>query len=106
MVRPWQADPGISTPIGQPPHPSYPSGHTCSSGAAAGVLASLFPARAAELEQLAVEACDSRVYAGIHYRFDAEAGMAIGRQAATRTLERADALVGQEIARVFGTANE
>jgi membrane-associated phospholipid phosphatase len=106
VVRPYQADPEISTPIGQPPHPSYPSGHACSSGAAAGVLASLFPARAAELEHLAVEACDSRVYAGIHYRFDAEAGMKIGEEAAARTLERADALVRSEIARAFSTANE
>lgn len=106
VVRPWQADPGISTPIGQPPHPSYPSGHACSSGAAAGVLASLFPVRAAELEHLAVEACDSRVYAGIHYRFDAEAGMKIGNEAATRTLDRADELVRSEVVRAFGTANE
>jgi membrane-associated phospholipid phosphatase len=93
LLRPYQADPGISTPIGQPPHPSYPSGHACSSGAAASVLGALFPARAAELEELAVEACDSRVYAGIHYRFDAEAGMAIGTKAAARALERADTLV-------------
>ena len=74
LVRPWQADAGITTPIGQPPHPSYPSGHACGSGAAAGVLGALVPAHAAELERMAIEACDSRVYAGIHYRFDAVAG--------------------------------
>lgn len=106
LVRPYQADLSISTPIGQPPHPSYPSGHACSSGAAAGVLASLFPSRAAELEHLAVEACDSRVYAGIHYRFDAEAGMEIGSKAATRALARADAVVGSVIARTLGGAHE
>jgi membrane-associated phospholipid phosphatase len=106
VMRPYQADTGISTPIGQPAHPSYPSGHACSSGAAAGVLASIFPAHASELEHLAVEACDSRVYAGIHYRFDAEVGMEIGSETATRTLERGDALVGSEIARAFGNANE
>ena len=33
VIRPYQADPVITTPIGQPPHPSYPSGHACRSGA-------------------------------------------------------------------------
>jgi hypothetical protein len=99
LVRPYQADPAISTPIGQPPHPSYPSGHACSSGAAAGVLAELFPSKGAELERMAVEACDSRVYAGIHYRFDAEAGMAIGTSAAQRALDGADELVRSEVGR-------
>jgi len=102
VVRPYQADSGISTPIGRPPHPSYPSGHACSSGAGAAVLASLFPTTAAELERMAVEACDSRVYAGIHYRFDAEAGMTIGREAAARALERGDALIRSQIVRAFG----
>lgn len=106
VIRPYQADPAISTPIGQPPHPSYPSGHACSSSAAARVLAALFPARAAEFERLAIEACDSRVYAGIHYRFDAEAGMQIGEKAATRALDRGDALVRSEIAAAFGSTNE
>ena len=55
LVRPWQADPAISTPIGQPPHPSYPSGHACMSGAAARVLASVFPQQAVELERMAIE---------------------------------------------------
>jgi hypothetical protein len=99
VVRPYQADPTISTPIGQPPHPSYPSGHACFSGAAAEVLASVFPRLSAELERMAVEACDSRVYAGIHYRFDAEAGMAIGMRAAQRALDRADQLDLSDVAR-------
>ena len=105
VVRPWQADAGITTPIGQPPHPSYPSGHACGSGAAAGVLSALLPAQASEFERMAIEACDSRVYAGIHYRFDAVAGMAIGKTAAARAVERADALVRREIDRAFGTVS-
>ena len=95
VIRPYQADAGISTPIGQPPHPSYPSGHACSSSAAAEVLAALFPARASELKAMATEACDSRVYAGIHYRFDAKAGSEIGEKTGTRALERGDAFVGE-----------
>ena len=73
------------------------------SGAAAHILASAFPGKAAELERMAVEACDSRVYAGLHYRFDAEAGMEIGVRAAERSLERVDQLVRSDVARRVGT---
>lgn len=106
VMRPWQADPAITTPIGQPPHPSYPSGHACFSGAGARVLGVLFPSEAESLQQMAVEACDSRVYAGIHYRFDAEAGMALGTRAGDRALERGDALVQAQIARAYAGASE
>jgi hypothetical protein len=106
VLRPWQADSRITTPIGQPPHPSYPSGHACFSGAGAKVLAALFPSEAEDLERMAVEACDSRVYAGIHYRFDAEAGMTIGIRAAERALERGDQLLQSEIERAYAGALE
>jgi hypothetical protein len=106
VIRPWQADAGVTTPIGQPPHPSYPSGHACFSGAGAKVLSALFPSEAEDLERMAVEACDSRVYAGIHYRFDAEAGMTIGIRAAGRALERGDQLLQEEIARAYAGAIE
>ena len=106
VIRPWQADSRVTTPIGQPPHPSYPSGHACFSGAGARVLAALFPAEADDLEHMAVEACDSRVYAGIHYRFDAEAGMTIGTRAADRALERGDQFLQSEIARAYAGAIE
>jgi hypothetical protein len=106
VIRPWQADPTITTPIGQPPHPSYPSGHACTSSAGAAVLAALFPSEGAELHRMAVEACDSRVYGGIHYRFDAEAGMEIGNSAAQRALERGDELVRSQIERAFVRMND
>ena len=106
VLRPWQADPAVTTPIGQPPHPSYPSGHACFSGAGARVLGALFPSEAENLERMAIEACDSRVYAGIHYRFDAEAGMTIGIRAAERALERGDQLLQAEIARAYAGAIE
>lgn len=106
LIRPYQADPAITTPIGQPPHPSYPSGHACSSGAGARVLALVFPSEGNDLERMSVEACDSRVYAGIHYRFDAEAGMTIGTRAGERALERGDQLIRAEIGRALARANE
>ena len=88
LIRPYRADPAITTPIGRPNHPSYPSSHACSSSAAASVLASFFPADAAQLAQMADEAGESRLYAGIHYRFDKDAGLRIGRSVAALALRR------------------
>lgn len=88
-IRPPQADPLITTPLGMPNHPSYPSAHSCVSGAASGVLMVYFPREAAELDAMATEAGVSRIYAGIHYRFDSETGIRLGRKAA-RSAIRAD----------------
>ena len=45
--RPSQLDPGIKTVIGLPNFPSYTSGHSTFSAAAAEVLSYLFPSGAA-----------------------------------------------------------
>lgn len=91
VIRPFNADPAISTPIGRPNHPSYTSGHASFSGAAAEFLGVVFPGARADLQAQATEAALSRVYGGIHYRFDGEAGLtagrAIGQVAARRFLE-------------------
>ncbi len=83
-IRPWQADPGINVlaSVGRPNHPSYPSGHSCISSAGAAVLAAIFPADATRLNAMVVEAGLSRMYGGIHYRFDCDAGQLLGRQVA------------------------
>jgi len=86
FIRPPQADPGITTPVGLPPHPSYPSAHSCVSGSMSGVLMAFFPKEAVSLDQMSQEASLSRLYAGIHYRFDMEAGIALGRQVARLAL--------------------
>lgn len=79
MLRPSQADPSITLTFGLPNHPSYPSGHSCASSAAATVLTNLFPDRASELSTWVTEAGLSRMYAGIHYRFDVDAGRELGK---------------------------
>lgn len=71
----WTTVPGIPTP----PFPSYPSGHSSTSGAASQVLAFLLPARAAEFAAMATEAKNSRLYGGIHFSFDNDAGLDLGR---------------------------
>ena len=85
-IRPQQADAGIVTAFPTPPHPSYPSAHSCSSGAIAGVLAATFPSEARRLAAVAEESGLSRLYAGIHFRFDMEAGLALGQAVAAKAL--------------------
>jgi hypothetical protein len=86
FIRPPQADPGITLPVGLPPHPSYPSAHSCVSGSASGVLRAEFPSERERVDAAALEASLSRLYAGIHYRFDMEAGLALGRAVAAKAM--------------------
>jgi hypothetical protein len=85
-LRPVHADPGIVTVFPTPPHPSYPSAHSCVSGALTGVLAEVFPSERERVEALAEEASLSRLYAGIHYRFDMVAGLRLGRDVAAKAM--------------------
>jgi membrane-associated phospholipid phosphatase len=79
LLRPSQADAGIVLPIGLPNFPSYPSNHAAISAAMARVLGDRFPSEARRLDDLADQAALSRIYGGIHYRFDGEAGLSLGR---------------------------
>jgi membrane-associated phospholipid phosphatase len=91
-LRPTQADGLITLTFGLPNHPSYPSGHSCVSAAAATVLKEVFPERATELETSVEEAGLSRMYAGIHYRFDITAGRDLGQAVARWAISHADRL--------------
>ena len=84
FIRPWQADPLITVvaAVGKPNHPSYPSGHSCLSSSAAAVLSTFFPEKRDDLAAKVTQAGLSRMYGGIHYRFDIEAGQALGRSVA------------------------
>ncbi|MFN2568946.1 MAG: phosphatase PAP2 family protein [Candidatus Dormibacteria bacterium] len=68
--------PFLATPV----FPSYVSGHSTYSAAAAEVLSLLFPQHADRFAAMAREAAVSRLYAGIHYRSDNEAGLVLGRK--------------------------
>lgn len=94
-----QADTSWLPLLETPNHPEYPSGHSTTGGGGARLLENLFGSDAvsfavssdtllgvvrgftkfSEAEQ---ENADSRVYAGIHYRFSNEAGIALGHQVA------------------------
>ena len=88
-VRPTQLDPELKSVFPPPNHPSYPAAHGCFSTAAATVLAAVFPSDRDRLLALGKEAAEARIWAGIHYRFDIDAGQEIGRRVGERTLERA-----------------
>jgi membrane-associated phospholipid phosphatase len=89
------ADPAWTPFLATPAHPSYNSGHSGVSAASAAVLAAFFGTDAipfsfssdslpgvtrsyASFSAAVQEVSDSRVYAGIHWRFDVQAGQAMG----------------------------
>lgn len=93
------ADPAFSPFIGTPTFPGYPSAHAAGSNAARYVLEQIFGGRRyailltnpalpsitlqyTKLGQITDDIDDARVYGGIHFRFDQEAGAELGRRVA------------------------
>src|SRR5258705_3260140 len=64
--RPSQLDPAIKTQIGLPNFPSYTSGHSTFSAAAAAILSDLFPSGATSFAAMRDEAGVSRLYGRTH----------------------------------------
>lgn len=87
--RPNQMSSKIKTSVGLPNFPSYTSGHSTFSGAAAELLAHIFPGSKSEVDAMAAEASVSRIYGLIHYRFDCEAGLASGHKIGGFAVQRA-----------------
>jgi hypothetical protein len=98
-------DPDWRPYIQTPPFPSYTSGHSTISAAAAEVMTEFFgdslsftdtsllafgieSRRIASFRQAAQEASISRLYGGIHYRFDLDAGNAAGREIGALVVRR------------------
>ena len=97
------ADPSFTPLFSTPAHPDYPSGHSCVSGAAVGILASEFGLRthfqmqtdllvgvirsfhsfADALEEMK----DARINAGIHFRTATEDGTTLGAAVAEYVLD-------------------
>jgi hypothetical protein len=89
-MRPYQADPTIQPLFPTlPAHPSYPSGESSDGGAVAGVLGYLFPRDADSLNARAVQSAESRLWAGVHFQSDIDAGLALGGAVASAVIERA-----------------
>lgn len=109
VVRPEtvinKTDPLWRPYIQTPPFPSYPSGHSVISNAAAEVMTSIygdnlsftdtslleFGIKSRQIESFrkaALEASISRVYGGIHYRFDVEKGNELGQMIGKQVVQR------------------
>jgi hypothetical protein len=96
-------DPSWTALVPTPPHPEYPAGHGCLSGAVTSTLKRYFetdaftftidsnfagvttPVRTYDRFSAALdEVVDARVYGGMHYRSSVETGARIGKKAARR----------------------
>ena len=89
--RPSAANADFETAIATPASPSYPAEHAVAAGAAAEVLAYLFPERAQFFRDQAAEAGWSRLLAGVNYPSDVEAGLALGKKVAALAIEHGKA---------------
>jgi hypothetical protein len=87
VPRPTQIDAGIRLAVGLPNHPSYPSNHACVSGAMGLVLDRYFPDQGGRYFAMGRQAGESRIYAGIHYRFDVDDGYAIARKLSDKAIQ-------------------
>lgn len=91
-ARPFHLDPTLTTVFPTPNYPSYPSGHSCVSTAISEIIAHEFPYYADTIRARAADARESRVAAGIHFRFEIEDGKEIGLAVAQKVLEHAEGM--------------
>lgn len=63
---------------GTPRHPAYPSGHSTYSAAASTILKYFFPYEEEHLDRLSDNIGIARLWAGVHWRTDHDAGVKIG----------------------------
>jgi membrane-associated phospholipid phosphatase len=87
-LRPSQADPTITPVVPLPNFPSYPAGAPGIGGVLGDILAYVFPQDARWLRYMEEEVAVSRVYGGVHFRSDSEAGLALGRSVAALAIQR------------------
>jgi hypothetical protein len=87
--RPSQMDESIKTLTGLPNFPSYVSGHSVFSGAAATILGHILPGRASAYMAMAQDAANSRLIGGIHYSVDCTVGLTVGQNVGNYAVQRA-----------------
>ena len=87
--RPHDMDPSIKTPVDAPTTYAYPCEYTVTAAAAATVLAYFFPEKGDSILQLAHQASQSRINAGLQFQSDVEAGWKLGEAVARQVIEKA-----------------
>jgi membrane-associated phospholipid phosphatase len=88
-IRPSQLDPDFQTLFPTPNHPTYPAAHACVTTATADVMSYLFPSHATVFQAIAQDAGESRIWAGIHFRSDVDAGNTLGHDVGQKVIDHA-----------------
>ncbi len=88
VKRPFMMDASIKPVLPTPNSPSYPGGHSALSFAGATVLSHYFPENKTVWSAKAEEAGQSRIWEGIHYMMDHEAGKVIGQKVAEEAIRQ------------------
>lgn len=88
IARPVQRIPGFVTVVPTPNFPTYTSGHSTISAAAAEVMGELFPDAAKRFRNEAEEAAISRFWAGIHFTHDDDQGLDVGARLGAKVVSR------------------
>ena len=92
--RPSHVDPSITPLIPIPPHPSYPSGHSCITSSMAHTFTHFFPEHKELAMSYATQAGQSRILAGIHYQIDDSSGQELGRQVSAVVVDKFNSMTG------------
>jgi membrane-associated phospholipid phosphatase len=87
-LRPYEADPTITTLVPPPPYPTYAGGFASVTYIMGEVLAHFFPQDATSLREMVTLADHARIYQGIHYRHDNVASHQIAGQVVRMGIER------------------
>jgi membrane-associated phospholipid phosphatase len=77
--HPGDMDPAVAPVVAAPRSPSYPSEHAVTAGAAAVVLGYLLPDQYTKFADMAQEAAESRVLAGVAFPSDVFSGLDLGQ---------------------------
>jgi hypothetical protein len=87
-LRPFEQDRRIKALIVQTSSPSYPCEYSVAAGVASTLIAHFFPQKADTAEQLAKDAMQARIAAGVQYPTDTKAGFELGRAVALKAIEK------------------
>jgi membrane-associated phospholipid phosphatase len=87
--RPHETDPTLKPVVNAPLTYSYPCEHSVTAAAAAYMLVYFFPEKGDSILQLARDASQSRINAGVQYPSDVEAGWKLGEAVAKQVIEKA-----------------
>ncbi len=87
IKRPHMMDGSIRPLIPVPNHPTYPSAHSVISATSAAILTYFFPQARTLWMDLAKEGGGSRIWGGIHFPIDNEAGFILGERVGEAVIE-------------------